>query len=109
MEEPMKDVDWWWIDYLENEMDPAVEKDLESLLMNSEEDQKSFESFRLLKEWLVGSDPIGDWPLESRLRKVRRRVMHAIDQIEDEKKRESYLGSAGAGAPAALATKSLSV
>ena len=95
MEEPMKDVDWWWIDYLENEMDPVVEKDLESLLMHSEEDQKTFESFRLLKEWLVGSDPIGDWPLESRLRKVRRRVMQAIDQ--------------GAGAPAELATKSLSV
>jgi hypothetical protein len=51
----------WWIDFFAHEMSPSVE------------------NFRVLKRWLVGSDPIGDWPLESRLRRVRRRVMEAIE------------------------------
>lgn len=74
--------DWWWIDYLENEMDPSLEQDLQMLLDGSQEDRDAFESYRVLKEWLLGSDPIADWPLESRLRSVRRKVMEAIETIE---------------------------
>jgi len=72
--------EWWWVEYLENEMDPAVEKDLELLLQHSEEDRTSFEHIRLVREWLGSCDPVKDWPLEDRIAKVRRTVMRAIEK-----------------------------
>lgn len=72
--------DWWWIEYLENEMDPVIEKDLELLLQHSEEDRVSFEHIRLLREWLRSCDPVKDWPLEDRMGRVRRKVMREIEK-----------------------------
>lgn len=80
-EKPAPPEVWYWIEFLENEMDPSLERDLELLLEHSQEDRDIFENFRLLKEWLVGSDPVGDWPLDSRLRKVRREVMRAVEHL----------------------------
>lgn len=76
--------EWWWIDYLEDELDSALEKDLELLLEHSQEDRDSFENFRLLKQWLSESDPVKDWPLEERLPKLRRNIMAAIAHEEIE-------------------------
>jgi hypothetical protein len=73
--------DSWWVDYLENEMDPSLEKDLQLLLQNSQEDRDAFESYRLLREWLKASDPIGDWPLEARLKNIRQNVMEGISAL----------------------------
>jgi hypothetical protein len=73
--------DWWWIDYLENEMDPGLEKDLQLLLENSQEDRDAFEGYRVLREWLLASDPIGDWPLEARMQRVRQGVMATIEKL----------------------------
>jgi hypothetical protein len=72
--------EWWWIEYLENEMEPGMEKDLELLLQHSEEDRTSFEHIRLLREWLGGCDPVRDWPLEDRLTRMRRKVMREIEK-----------------------------
>ena len=80
----MEDSEWWWIDYLENELDPGLENDLQTLLQNSQEDRDSFENFRLLKQWVGESDPVGDWPITERLRRVRANVMAAIADVEIE-------------------------
>lgn len=99
MENASNESEWWWIDYLENEMNPSLDKDLELLLEHSQEDRDAFENFRVLKEWLRESDPVAHWPLEVRLERMRRNVMMAI--LYDDKK-EGYR-------PAPLETKSLSV
>jgi hypothetical protein len=72
--------DWWWIDYLENEMSPSLESDLLSLLQHSDEDRTTFEHFRLLREWLRGSDPVHHWPMEARIERMHNRVMQEILQ-----------------------------
>lgn len=79
-----KETEWWWIDFLENEFEPTLEQDLELLLTHSQEDRDSFENFRLLKQWLRASDPVGAWPLEDRLERVRTNVMNAIAKVEIE-------------------------
>ncbi len=68
----------WGIDYLENELDAALENDLQTLLQHSQEDRDSFENFRLLKQWLKESDPVADWPVEERAENMRKNVMAAI-------------------------------
>lgn len=72
--------EWWWIDFLENELDPMLDKDLQMLLEHSGEDRDAFENFRLLKQWVKESDPVKDWPVEARLQRMRSRVMEAIQQ-----------------------------
>ena len=73
------EIEWWWIDYLENELNHAMDADLLTLLENSEDDRVSFEQMRLLKQWVAESDPVADWPIEERLARMRRNVMQAID------------------------------
>lgn len=82
MEDGLKDSEWWWIDYLENELDAVLEKDLELLLHHSQEDRDSFENFRLLKQWIKESDPVAAWPIEARTDKMRANVMAAIANVE---------------------------
>ena len=77
-----KTTDGWWVDYLENEMVPDLEKDLELLLRHSEEDRDTFENIRLLREWLRASDPIAKWPIDERLTRVRCKVMREIEREE---------------------------
>lgn len=89
MDKSLKETEWWWIDYLENELDIVLEKDLELLLQHSQEDRDSFENFRLLKEWIRESDPVMDWPIEERAKKVRAHVMAAIEDISMETKDSS--------------------
>lgn len=84
MEDLSKDTEWWWIDYLENELEPVLERDLGLLLEVSEEDRDSFENFRLLKQWVRESDPVGDWPVEERCARMRKNVMNAIEAEEME-------------------------
>ena len=79
MEDSRKETEWWWIDFLENELEPSLKADLELLLEHSQEDRDSFESIRLLKQWVGESDPVGDWPVDARLDRIRRKVMQAID------------------------------
>ena len=71
--------DSWWIDFLENELDPLLDKDLAMLLEHSAEDRDAFESFRLVKQWVKESDPIGNWPVEGRLERMRSRIMAAVE------------------------------
>jgi hypothetical protein len=84
MEDSLKDTEWWWIDYLENELDAVLEKDLETLLQHSQEDRDSFENFRLLRQWLRDSDPVAGWPVEERAARMRANVMAAIQDLTIE-------------------------
>ena len=79
-----EDIQWWWIDYLENEFEPGLEADLQLLLEHSQEDRDSFDNFCLLRKWVKESDPVGEWPLEDRLKRVRASVMSAIESCEME-------------------------
>ena len=83
--------EWWWIDYLENEMELHMERDLELLLQHSAEDRAAFEHFRVLREWLRGSDPVGNWPVEERVKRVEANVMEAIGPLEAPGSRYSAL------------------
>ena len=76
----VKSEDWWWIDFIENELDPNLDKDLELLLEHSLEDRETFESFRLLKHWLKSSDPVQNWPIEGRLDRMRTRIMNEVSK-----------------------------
>lgn len=87
-----KETEWWWIDYMENELGSSLEQDLQALLQHSEADRDSFENFRILKQWLKESDPVGDWPLENRLSRVRKNVMAAIEKLDKpEPQRETEI------------------
>lgn len=88
-----KETEWWWIDYLENELEPGLEKDLELLLEHSQEDRDSFENFRLLRQWVRESDPIASWPLEDRMTRMRAGVMKAIQDMKPEPKSKSTKGT----------------
>jgi hypothetical protein len=81
------ETDWWWIDYLENELDVALERDLESLLKHSAEDRDTFENFRLLKEWVKASDTVNATEIEARLPRTRARIMAEIDRVSSVQKR----------------------
>jgi hypothetical protein len=85
MDVSQKETEWWWIDYLENELDSSLEADLELLLQHSQEDRDSFENFRLLKQWVRESDPILNWPIEERLERARAKIMSAIEDMRQEK------------------------
>ena len=87
--------EWWWIDYLEDEMDQGLEKDLELLLHHSQEDRESFERFRILREWLRSADPVAHWPLEEgRLARMRQNVMAAISELPTPDAGGNYLETA---------------
>ncbi len=85
--------DWWWIDYLENEMDLGLEKDLELLLQCSQEDRDSFEQFRLVREWVRAAEPaVSSAKFDESLKRMRQGVMHALDKLGVPGNRPSYSG-----------------
>lgn len=48
--------EWWWIDYLEDEVEPDWRKDLEQVLQNSSHAQKTLETFKALKAWVKSTE-----------------------------------------------------
>lgn len=86
MDDSLKETEWWWIDFLENEFDPLLEKDLELLLEHSAEDRDSFENFRLVRQWVRESDPAKGVDVESRLPRMRAGIMKAVMASEPIKK-----------------------
>ena len=76
--------EWWWIDYLEDELEASLEKDLAMLLEHSQEDRDSFESFRLVRQWVRESDPLANFAMDESSARVRKRVMAAIEDLEIE-------------------------
>lgn len=50
-----------------------LEKEVEALF-----EEISFEDLRQLRDWLRDCDPVGDWPVEERLERMRSKVMKEI-------------------------------
>ncbi len=48
---------WWWVDYMEGELDPTTHPDIEFLLEKSADDREEFESWRTLRAWVKDVDP----------------------------------------------------
>ena len=93
MDELEKESEWWWIDYLEDEFPKELEEDLERLLQNSAEDRDRFEKFRLLKQWVKGSDLVTEVEseLEKRLPALRQKIMAEVTKAEVEARSEAEL------------------
>ena len=81
----MTETEWWWIDYLENDLDPTTAADIEYLLNNSESDQDEFERWRLLRMWVQESDPAirgGESWRSEELVAHKNRIMDAVNALE---------------------------
>lgn len=74
----MKDLEAWWIDFMEGEMDPKIKKDLQTLLKNSRADQLILKEYLWLREWIRASDTRTEWP-ESRQKRQLAKIMNGID------------------------------
>lgn len=76
----MKEENWWWIDYMEGELDPTTHPDIEFLLEKSPADREEFESWRTLKSWVREVDPIKEaqWS-ESDLSNLKEKILKAAD------------------------------
>lgn len=77
----MKNEDWWWIDYIEGELEPTTLPDVEFLLDKSKSDREEHETWRLLKSWVKEVDPIGKkevWSKED-LKRLRGETLKALD------------------------------
>lgn len=92
MGEEEKETDWWWIDYLEGEMDAQIEADLLVLLDHSEKDREAFDNFRLIREWVRDSDPARtlEWSAVE-LNHGRRRIMSQIQRSDARESSDEIL------------------
>lgn len=80
--ETITECDWWWIDFLEDELEASLEKDIELLLEKSQEDRDNFETFRLLRKWVKESDSVNEAEIEAHAVRMRAGVMEAIAKEE---------------------------
>lgn len=90
--ETLTDESWWWIDYLEDELDPSLDRDLQLLLEVSEEDRQAFEKFRLLREWVRESDQASDFNIDDKLAGLTLKVMQEVNrtQVPEDTKSLSF-------------------
>lgn len=77
----------WWIDYLENEMEPAMRADLDKLLAKSGKDQASLEALASLRQWVADSDPVEELWREKKMASLRLKIDQAIDRLPKIKSR----------------------
>lgn len=87
----MKDIEAWWIDFMEGEMDPKIKKDLQTLLKNSRADQHLLKEYLWLREWVKASEPRTEWS-ESRQTKLHDRIMTTISDENVEKVHGCFSG-----------------
>lgn len=76
----MKDEsNWWWIDFMEGELDPSTHPDIEFLLEKSPEDREEYESWRLLRTWIKEVDVTSEinWS-KSDLEDNRQRILKGL-------------------------------
>lgn len=87
-----EDTDWWWIDYMEGELDPTTLPDVEFLLEKSSSDRKNFESWQLLKSWVKEVDessPAGELWSDSELSELKAKTLRAVHPSKVQSSRES--------------------
>lgn len=80
----MKEGNWWWIDYMEGELDPTTHPDIEFLLEKSPVDREEFESWRTLKTWVKEVDPAGhevSWSA-GQLSDLKEKILKETEELE---------------------------
>jgi hypothetical protein len=70
--------DAWWVEFLENEIEPSLRQDMEKLLRKSRRHQASLESLAQLRQWVEDSDPVEDLWDEEKVRKAQAKLLKAI-------------------------------
>ncbi len=69
-------MEWWWME---------KEKEAKEVLqwMRTDVGQAAqISKSRWLKNWVRESDPVGSWPVDERLERIRSNVMSAIADLE---------------------------
>lgn len=72
--------DAWWVEFLENEIEPSLRQDMEKLLRKSKRHQASLESLAHLRQWVEDSDPVADLWDEDKMKKAQAKLMKVIDR-----------------------------
>ncbi len=75
--------DSWWVEYLENEVDPSLKQDMEKLLKSSGKDRSSVETLAALRQWVADSDPVEDLWRENKMKSLQDRILNAIDKLPE--------------------------
>lgn len=73
----MKDIEAWWIDFMEGEVDPKVRKDMQTLLKNSRADQFLLKEYLWLREWIKATDQRTEWSAD-RQKNLHDRIMKEV-------------------------------
>jgi hypothetical protein len=75
----------WWIEFLESELDPNLQKDMEILLANSAGDGRTLEELALTREFVKAMDDI-ILPEDGRYYdRLHSKVMEAVTRLDEVK------------------------
>lgn len=86
LEDEEIDFDGFWVDYLENEIDPKLIPDLKELLKISKQSRETLKQFHWLRELITTVDPaheehLKNWDHKSSLKTI----MKACTEVESSK------------------------
>ena len=73
--------DSWWVEYLENEVDPSLKQDMEKLLEKSGRDRGSVETLAALRQWVAESDPAEELWREDKIKPLQGKILAAIAKL----------------------------
>jgi hypothetical protein len=74
----------WWMDYLEDELEPEFKRELASLLARSSSDRKFLNDTAQVRQWIKQSDPISDLWDESRFVELAERITAALAKTSEK-------------------------
>lgn len=79
--------DTWWIEFMEDEVEPSLRLGMEKMLRESNEDHNRLENMARLRQWIKESDPSEDlWRSEvnkNRLNSLQEKIMSKIAAIDE--------------------------
>lgn len=79
--------DTWWIEFMEDEVEPGLRMDMEKMLKESHEEAASLENMARLRLWTKESDPAEELWRPEKWEQMRQssfdKIMTKIDQLAD--------------------------
>jgi hypothetical protein len=73
--------DQWWVDFLENEVEPGLKLDLEKLLAKSGKDRAALDALANLRRWIADSDPVNDLWSNEKMRALAKKIDQAVEAL----------------------------
>src|SRR5689334_2164663 len=70
--------DSWWVDFLENDVEPGLKEDMEKLLAKSGKDRASLDALASLRQWVADSDPAQDLWKEEKMAALTEKINRAV-------------------------------